>query len=208
MNLTHLLHNFSPEALRSSTLRRVSERGTLWIGYLSARPWIHRSAAGLHGHDASAAMRLAQVLKVQVWFVECRAGDLATLLARGEIDLALGGLVDYGWEEVCCVPARHLIGAPVGERSRGLRQVFFPNTWWLCRGDRLWCWRVRTFLWAHRSRALRLRKLKQMAWCDRSFLSSRSAEAASPRTRRLRSPSASMRAAGKHDASAWADSTE
>ncbi|HLM52111.1 MAG TPA: hypothetical protein VK325_00610, partial [Pseudoxanthomonas sp.] len=79
------------------------------------------------------------------------AGDLATLLARGEIDLALGGLVDYGLEEVRCVPARHLIGAPAGSsRGRVLRQVFFPNTWWLCRDDRLWCWRVRAFLWAHR----------------------------------------------------------
>jgi ABC-type amino acid transport substrate-binding protein len=152
LNLDHLLHDFSPRVLRSTALRRVAERGTLRIGYLSARPWIYRSADGLHGHDAAAAMRLAQALKVRAWFVECRASNLATLLARGEIDLALGGLVDYGWEEVRCVPARHPVGATTGTRG-GPRQVFFPNTWWLCRGDRLWCWRVSAFLWAHRLRA-------------------------------------------------------
>ena len=78
LNLTHLLHDFSPRVLRSSALRRLSERGTLRIGYLPARPWIYRSGAGLEGHDATAAMRLAQSLKVQVWFVECRASDLAS----------------------------------------------------------------------------------------------------------------------------------
>jgi hypothetical protein len=90
LNLTHLLHDLPPQALRSSTLRRVSERGTLRIGYLSARPWIYR---------------LAQSLKARVWFVECRAGALATFWPAAKSTLRSAGWSTRAWRKcAACLP--------------------------------------------------------------------------------------------------------
>ena len=89
---------------------------------------------------------------VEARFNSHRASDLRVLLSNGDLDLGIGGLVDAEGNAVVCVSARHVIdgsrGAASGPDAR--RQMFYPNVWWLGRGDPLWHCGVALFLKLHR----------------------------------------------------------
>lgn len=128
---------------------RARETPVVRVGYVEARPWSYRADAGPIGSDADAIRFVADALGARVEFICRPASELRSGLLAGDYDIAIGGLAQQVYDDIDCIAVsrpRNALSAN-DMRSR-CRQAFFPDIWWVRRGQRLWRLRLRLILLA------------------------------------------------------------
>jgi hypothetical protein len=129
--------------------RRVRARVTpvLRVGYVEAKPGSYRAHAGSMRLDAAAIHYVADAIGARVEFTRRTVCELSSGLLTGDYDIAIGGLSPS--EGIECIAVSHSRGGlATNDMQWKCRQAFFPNMWWIRRGDRLWSLRLRLILFA------------------------------------------------------------
>ena len=115
-------------------LAGIYASGALRIGYSEIRPWSYHFGDRLLGQDVEVAHELARFLGVTPVFVQCGRSELEFGLAQRRLQLAIGGLVEQGYDGIRCIPVRRLANT----LDYGCPRVYFPSGWWIRKSE--WTW--------------------------------------------------------------------